>query len=327
METLKTRQDEDSKRMLKDKKRREHELETYKKQTKEKEALTKKRIDDLETCNKTLTLNEEDTLQRQQQLSFDACLHGTLSNIKHMVNEDIKARDIKDRTPLFRYCESRVSVVDKIQYLVSHQADMNHKDSNNNTILHWACGFSTLSTVQYLAHDLHMDVNAAGHNKETQLFHCCQSSVSPVDKIQYLVSHQANINARDSINITILHLAWMFGTLPTVQYLVDELHMNVNTAGYNNLTPLFYCFKSSVSPVDKIQYLVSHQADINARDGNNNTMLHAAYGTLSTVQYLVYCLHLDVPVKNKRGETVLDYCRWSDTELKEKITYFKNNYN
>ncbi|XP_055957645.1 rho-associated protein kinase 1 [Patella vulgata] len=72
VETLKTRQDGDSKQMLKKIEKREHELETYKKQTEEKEALTKKRFDELETCIKTLTLNEEDTVRQQ-------LLHGTLS--------------------------------------------------------------------------------------------------------------------------------------------------------------------------------------------------------------------------------------------------------
>ncbi|XP_055957994.1 protein fem-1 homolog CG6966 [Patella vulgata] len=275
METLKTRQDEDSKQMLKDKKKKEHELETYKKQTEEKEALTKKRFDELETCIKTLTLNEEDTIQpqllrgtlsgntsdtsdeedtRQQQQLFKACLHGTLDDIKNMVNIDINVRDSWDQTPLFK---------------------------------------------------------------------CCSLFVSPVDKIQYLVSHQADINARDWFDNTILHAACYSGPLSTVQYLVDDLHMNVNTTGYNKITPLYYCCISSVSPVDKIQYLVSHQADINVRDWNNDTILNWAcvVGTLSTVQYLVDCLHLDVHVKNKYGETVLDHSRESDIEQDKKIKY------
>ncbi|XP_050408363.1 poly [ADP-ribose] polymerase tankyrase-2 isoform X2 [Patella vulgata] len=389
MEALKTRQDGDSKQMLK----KIEKLETYKKQTEEKEALTKKRIDELETCIKTLTLNEEDTRQQQQQQLFDACLHGTLDDIKNMVNIDVKVRDsMWDETPLFKCCRSSVSPVDKIKYLVSHQADINARDSDNNTILHVACLHGTLSTVQYLVDDLHMDVNTTGYDNQTPLFDCCRSSVSTVDKIKYLVSHQADINARDSDNNTILHVACLCGTLSTVQYLVDDLHMNVNTTGRYNSTPLFYCCQSSVSPVDKIQYLVSHEADINARDSGNNTILHRACwfgtlstvqylvddlhmnvnttgrynstplfyccmssvspvdkiqylashqadinvrdsynttilhlacldGTLSTVQYLVDCLHLDLHVKNKYSQTVLDYCRWSDTEQGEKIKY------
>ncbi|XP_055957556.1 putative ankyrin repeat protein RF_0381 isoform X2 [Patella vulgata] len=195
-----------------------------------------------------------DTRQQQQQQLFKACRHGTLDDIKNMVNIDVNVRDKWDQTPLFD---------------------------------------------------------------------CCGSSVSPVDKIKYLVSHQADINARDSDNSTILHWACMNGTLSTVQYLVDDLHMNVNTTGRYNRTPLFYCCMSSVSPVDKIKYLVSHQADINARDSNNTTILHLAclFSTLSTVQYLVECLHLDLHVKNKGGQTVLDYCRTLDTEQDEKIKY------
>ncbi|XP_055957554.1 E3 ubiquitin-protein ligase mind-bomb isoform X1 [Patella vulgata] len=439
-------QDGDSKQMLK----KIEKLETYKKQTEEKEALTKKRFDELETCIKTLTLNEKDTIQphllpgtlsgntsdtphdtlsgntsgtsddnlsgntsgtsddtlsgntsdtsakkntrqQQQQQLFDACRHGTLDDIKNMVNIDVNVRDSWDQTPLFKCCMSRVSPVDKIKYLVSHQADIkardshnhtilhaacwcgtlstvqylvndlhmnvnttgwhnstplfyccrssvspvdkikylvshqadiNARDSDNSTILHWACRFGTLSTVQYLVDDLHMNVNTTGRYNQTPLFNCCMSRVSPVDKIKYLVSHQADINARDSYN-TILHVACLHGTLSTVQYLVDDLHMNVNTTGRYNQTPLFNCCMSRVSPVDKIKYLVSHQADINVRDSYNDTILHEAcrFGTLSTVQYLVDCLHLDLHVKNNRSQTVLDYCRMSDTEQDEKIKY------
>ncbi|XP_055957555.1 putative ankyrin repeat protein RF_0381 isoform X2 [Patella vulgata] len=332
-----------------------------------------------------------DTRQQQQQQLFDACRHGTLDDIKNMVNIDVNVRDSWDQTPLFKCCMSRVSPVDKIKYLVSHQADIkardshnhtilhaacwcgtlstvqylvndlhmnvnttgwhnstplfyccrssvspvdkikylvshqadiNARDSDNSTILHWACRFGTLSTVQYLVDDLHMNVNTTGRYNQTPLFNCCMSRVSPVDKIKYLVSHQADINARDSYN-TILHVACLHGTLSTVQYLVDDLHMNVNTTGRYNQTPLFNCCMSRVSPVDKIKYLVSHQADINVRDSYNDTILHEAcrFGTLSTVQYLVDCLHLDLHVKNNRSQTVLDYCRMSDTEQDEKIKY------
>ncbi|XP_055957558.1 serine/threonine-protein kinase TNNI3K-like [Patella vulgata] len=266
-----------------------------------------------------------DTRQQQQQQLFDACLDGTLDDIKNMVNIDVNVRDsMWDQTPLFKCCMSRVSPVDKIKYLVSHhQADINVRTSYNNTILHEACWRGTLSTVQYLVDDLHMNVHTTGRYNSTPLFYCCMSSVSTVDKIQYLVSHQADIKARDSDNNTILHWACWLGTLSTVQYLVDDLHMNVNTTGRYNSTPLFYCCMSSVSTVDKIQYLVSHQADINARDSYNDTILHEAcrFGTLSTVQYLVDCLHLDLHVKNNRSQTVLDYCRKSATEQDEKIKY------
>ncbi|KAK6192330.1 hypothetical protein SNE40_003815 [Patella caerulea] len=90
------------------------------------------------------------------------------------------------------------------------------------------------------------------------------------------------------------------------------------------MTPLFGCCASSVSPVDKIKYLVSHQVDINVRRCGNYTVLHAAcyHGTLSTVKYLVDCLHLDVHVKSEDGETALDFCRGSESD--EKIKYITN---
>ncbi|XP_055958042.1 putative ankyrin repeat protein RF_0381 [Patella vulgata] len=335
-------QDGDSKQMLK----KIEKLETYKKQTEEKEALTKKRIDELETCIKTLTLNEEDTVrqqllhgtlsgntsdtsdkkdtrQQQQQQLFDACRHGTLDDIKNMVDIDVNVRDSDDRTPLFKCCESSVSPVDKIQYLVSHQADINARDSYNNTILHWACCHGTLSTVQYLVDDLHMNVHTTGYYNNTPLLYCCMSSVSTVDKIKYLVSHEADINARNSHNNTILHWACCHGTLSTVQYLVDDLHMDVNTTGCYNQTPLFTCCMSSVSTVDKIQYLVSHQADINVRDCYNNTILHWAcwLGTVSTVQYLVDDLHMNVHTTGYYNNTPLFYCCMSSVSPVDKIKY------
>ncbi|KAK6192599.1 hypothetical protein SNE40_004043 [Patella caerulea] len=119
METLKTGQGEDFKQLLKDKKKREHELETYKKQTEEKEALTKEGTD------------EKDTFQ---QLLFDACRHGTLSDTDKMVNNDINARDIKDRTSLFTCCQSIICPVEPIQYLVSQRADTNARDNYHNTL-------------------------------------------------------------------------------------------------------------------------------------------------------------------------------------------------
>ncbi|XP_050411321.1 putative ankyrin repeat protein RF_0381 isoform X2 [Patella vulgata] len=261
-----------------------------------------------------------------------ACEFGTLSTVRHLVDDlhmDVNTTGFRNQTPLIYCCASSVSPVDKIQYLVSHQADINALTSINNTNLHLACNYGTLSTVEYLVDDLHMNVHTTGYNNQTPLFYCCISRVRPVDKIKYLVRHQADINARDSYNNTNLHLACNYGTLSTVEYLVDDLHMNVHTTGYNNQTPLFYCCISRVRPVDKIKYLVRHQADINARDSYNNTILHLAcwFGTLSSVQYLVDCLHLDLHVKNKYGKTLLGYCRMSDTEQDEKIKYITDQMN
>ncbi|KAK6192410.1 hypothetical protein SNE40_003880 [Patella caerulea] len=252
METLKTRQDGDSKQMLK----KIEKLETYKKQTEVKEVLTKKRMDELETCIKTLTLNDEDTRKQQQQQLFKACRHGTLYDIKNMVNIDVNVRDVFDLTPLFTCCMSSVSPVDKIKYLVSHGADINARDKYNNTILHHACYSGTLSTVQYLVDDLHMDVNTTDYNSQTPLFTCCISSVSTVDKIKYLVSHGADINARDSIyNDTILHWACLHGTLSSVQYLVDCLHLDVHVKDKYGNTLLDCCRLSPIESKEKIKYI------------------------------------------------------------------------
>ncbi|KAK6192320.1 hypothetical protein SNE40_003807 [Patella caerulea] len=93
------RQDGDSKQLLK----KIEKLETYKKQTEEKEVLTKKRIDELETCIKTLTLNDKDTRQQQQQQLFDACQHGTLSgNTSH--TSDKKDTRKQQQQQLFKAC-------------------------------------------------------------------------------------------------------------------------------------------------------------------------------------------------------------------------------
>ncbi|KAK6192432.1 hypothetical protein SNE40_003901 [Patella caerulea] len=395
METLKTRQDGDSRQLLKKIKKREHELETYKKQTEEKEVLTKKRIDELETCIKTLTLNDEDTIQPQ-------LLHGNLSgNTSHTSDDTLSGNTSHTSDGTLSGNTSHTSD-DTLSGNTSHTSDGtlsgNTSHTSDNTLsgntshtsddtlsgntshtsddtlsgntshtsddtlsgntshtsddtlsgntshtsddtlsgntshtsdkkdtrqqqLFDACQHGTLDDIKNM---VNIDVNVRGGlSGETPLFICCRSSVSPVDKIKYLVSHQADINARDIYNITILHQACYYGTLSTVQYLVDDLHMDVNTTGYNNMTPLFTCCSSSVSPVDKIKYLVSHQADINARDSYNSTILHQAcwFGTLSTVQYLVDCLHLDVHVKDEDGDTPLDCCRLSSIESHEKIKY------
>ncbi|KAK6192313.1 hypothetical protein SNE40_003802 [Patella caerulea] len=246
------RQDGDSKQLLK----KIEKLETYKKQTEEKEVLTKKRIDELETCIKTLTLNDEDTRQQQQQQQlFHACEYGTLDDIQNMVYIDVNVRDEWDQTPLFKCCESSVSPVDKIKYLVSHGADINARVSGNDTILHQACVWGTLSTVQCLVDDLHMDVNTTGRYSQTPLFNCCISSVSPVDKIKYLVSHGADINARDIDNRTILQWACWYGTLSTVEYLVDCLHLDLHDNGKGGLTPLECCRWSSIEKHEKMKYI------------------------------------------------------------------------
>ncbi|KAK6192507.1 hypothetical protein SNE40_003960 [Patella caerulea] len=304
VETLKTRQDEEIEK-------REREQETYKKQTEEKETLGKKTIGDLETCIKTQPLNTEDILSGgtssdtcdtsdeedtpQKQL-FDACLDGTLYDIKRIVNKyDVNKGDFLDQTPLFYCCKSDVSPIKKIQYMIKKKANIHMTDNSNDTILHVACRSGTLSTVQYLVDSLGMNVNTEGYLKCTPLFNCCESNVSAIDKIRYLVSQQADIKAMDIYNTTILHWACRYSTVSVIRYLVDELGM-----------------------------------DVHVKTSRNDTILHSAclYGaTLSTIQYIVDTLSIDVHAKNTDDKTALDFCNESYNTPYETIAYLKDQMN
>ncbi|KAK6181319.1 hypothetical protein SNE40_009198 [Patella caerulea] len=252
------------------------------------------------------------------------CRYGTLETVQHLIDigADVNETDRRNMTPLLHCSQSLIDPVDKIQLLMSRGADMHHRDVNDDTILHHACISGKLETVKYLICDIDRptDVNCTNLKRATPLFFCCQSQTEAIKKIELLEKHGANKDQMDINNDKIIHVACKNGELETVKYLILNLKIDVNSRGFNNQTPLMNCILSSISPLDKVKFLRSKEADFDCVDNtyrSNALHLACSLGTVEVVDYLKDII--DVNSKSYRDRTPIFYCVESTKEPIAKI--------
>lgn len=169
--------------------------------------------------------------------------------------------------------------------LIQQGADVNVKDCNNHTPLHFACKQGNLQLVKLLCARC-ADVNAQGITKSTPLHFAAINNHHEI--IEFLVNEpvNANVHAQDQFKTTALEYACQKGNLKTVMLLVDH-GADVNAESDDKITPLLIACKHGHPNV--VEYLVKNKADIHAGNSHNSTALHFAcyYGHLKIVKILL----------------------------------------
>jgi len=167
--------------------------------------------------------------------------------------------------------------------LVELGADVEARDSNRQTALHWAANNGHHDMVKFLV-ELSADVEARDSNGQTAL-HLAVSN-GHHDIIRFLVELGADVEAKDGNGQAALHWAASNGHYDTIRFLV-ELGADVEAKDGNGQAALHWA--ASNEHYDTIRFLVELGADVEARDSNRQTALHwaASNGHHDTVRALV----------------------------------------
>ena len=137
-----------------------------------------------------------------------------------------------------------------VKYLIFEGADVNAKDKDNMTPIHYAARSENVEVVKYLI-SKGLDVNAKNDYDSTPLHLAVhRGGKFDIEMIKYLVSEGADVNARNSYGKTPLHIAAYAGV-----YSDNEKENKV---------------------VKFVEYLISEGADVNAKDNYGNTPLDIA---------------------------------------------------
>lgn len=195
-----------------------------------------------------------------------------------------------------------LSTVQFVKYLVERGADLNAKDRNDDSVLHFAVRRGDLSIVQYLVGEKGADVFAKNTSGVTCLHMAAGQANLPV--IQYLLgAHDASttaaaaagagprmIDARDKNGGTALHYAAMKGDVTVLKYLIEEQGADVEAKTEDEEKTALHIAALNPGCLPVVQYLVGQRAaNCQVRDKRGMTPLHlaAAKGRLPTVKYLV----------------------------------------
>jgi ankyrin repeat protein len=94
------------------------------------------------------------------------------------------------------------------------------------------------------------------------------ASIGEVDVLHVLLDHHANVNVQDRKNYTPLHCAAMYGQPAAAQVLLER-GADIDPRDHTGRTPLYQSRGEDVARV-----LVKFGAETNARDNDNQTLLH-----------------------------------------------------
>ena len=183
--------------------------------------------------------------------------------------------------------EAKAGKFPGVKGFVNSGGDVNEKNSEGNTILHYAAQSGSLEIVKYLV-EHSADVNCKTKKNESVLHYATQSPGS-LDIVKYLVEHGADINSKTEKHLSILHYAARYGSLEMVEYLVENGAKVTMEECKGNETVLFEAVDQGNETI--VNYLLSHGAvkDIHECDRSGRSLLSIAcyLGHIALVQTLL----------------------------------------
>ena len=137
--------------------------------------------------------------------------------------------------------------------------------------------------------------------------------------VKKILDSGQDINVRDGVGQTALHIAAYKGTPEIVDLLIDS-GANIDAEDNRGGKPIHWAaIKGSI---DNVEVLIKRGAKLNVRDKNGDTPLHWAVGGIGVLpqrKYITVAYMLnqkaDPNIKNEQGKTPLKMAQQKDDEM------------
>lgn len=210
-------------------------------------------------------------------------LRYTKTDIAHFLIQNgganVNAIDNVNFTPLNyailnNLCES-------VALLLKYGADPNAKNEHNDTLLHFASA-QPYSEIPIMLIKAGAKPNVINNNRFAPI-HLAIIKHFPLKYFEVLLAHNGDLNIKDAYGVYPLQLAINHNLADHVKLFINH-GVDTTIRDRENKTLLHLAAEAEVikgqdNTTDIITYLIKNvikQADINARDNNNNTPLHLA---------------------------------------------------
>lgn len=162
---------------------------------------------------------------------------GSIDMVKRLlaIKLDVNARTINGWTPLFYAAMSNNKEI--MELLLTNHAEVNIKDHSGETPLHIAAMFGHKDAAKVLLAN-GADINAKGSNRWTPLQTALHDQGGK-EFVVWLLTQKPDVNARDYIGETALHLEAQYGTKDMVELLLNN-QAEVNATNCYGWTPMHY---------------------------------------------------------------------------------------
>ncbi|WP_425386556.1 ankyrin repeat domain-containing protein [Wolbachia endosymbiont (group A) of Barypeithes pellucidus] len=163
--------------------------------------------------------------------------------------------------------------------------DVNVRGLNGKTPLHCAIEFDELSMVDLLLTKKNINPFVEDNDGRT--------SIDEVNAVRYLIRKGINVNVRNALHHTPLHLAAGIGHAEVVKILIREGNAEIDVFDARNQTPMHYAVNNKKLEIVKL--LLKLGADVNsARMGQNSMKLSPVHIAVSNTNYDERDLCLDI---------------------------------
>lgn len=247
------------------------------------------------TCNPDSTHSKTNADNDQQEEEEDDD-EQTISQPPYSSSNDYSQFDIVKAT--------QYGAFDRCFELVEGGYDVNLRDSENVTLLHWAAINNRKEIVNYYITKNAIIDSIGGELMSTPLHWATRQG--HLSMVVLLVQYGADPSLRDGEGCSCIHLAAQFGHTAIVAYLVAK-GQNVNMIDRNGMSPLMWS-AYRVTSLDPSRLLITLGASVNMADMFlHNTPLHwSVLSKNSTVVSLLVNSGADIECKNSQEQTPLD---------------------
>ncbi|XP_042222045.1 palmitoyltransferase ZDHHC17-like [Homarus americanus] len=264
----------------------------------------------------------------------DACNPSGMYGVERETDGDEATGSIQNSEPTTRNTNesdfSTFDIVKATQYgaierckeLIEGGYDINKRDNENVTLLHWAAINNRREIVRYYVSKGAVVDAVGGELMSTPLHWATRQG--HLGMVVLLMKHGADSSLRDGEGCSCIHLAAQFGHTAIVAYLVAR-GANVNLMDKNGMTPLMWS-AYRVTSLDPTRLLLTFGASTSMADRlHGNTALHWAVIAKNHMAVSVLVNHgANVDIANAQGESAYSLImkrktQWLDKKVLEKI--------
>ena len=204
--------------------------------------------------------------------------------------------------------------VSLVRTLIEHKADITAKNNQGDMPVHIAADYDREEVIFALITEFGCDTNIADSNGSTLLHYACKAG--NVSLVQTLIEHKADITVKNNRGDMPVHIAADYDREEVILALITEFGCDTNIAGSNGWTLLHYACKEG--NVNLVRTFIEHKADITAKNNQSNMPVHIAvkYNRGEVILALITEFGCDTNIADSNGSTLLHYaCKAGNVSL------------